>query len=707
MSKLSVPEERMVHAIGRLPLGAILFAILFFSHSSSVLAQNPEAVSASRAPALIAAPNSSYASDSADVMLQSDMRTETSDKPRIEIFRGTEGFVRPSSRNSNNSAEAPGDMTLDFADADVHDVIRAVLGDMLNKPFVIDPQVSGHITLKTGTPISRDAIIPALETALKMNGDALVMTGGIYNVVPLPAAQRHGQISIASGRAGMPGFGIEIVPLKYVAAEEMQKIIEPLAPGSIVRIDAERDLVFLAGTEPERTSVKETIALFDTNYLEGMSFALVQPAHVDVGALATELGKIFDETSSPIAGLVRMVPITRINTLLVITARASYLQEVKKWVERLDIAPISPGRQLHYYRLQNARAKDIAQTLSQLFGSESSGGIPSVPNISAQPSAPFGQHSEMGTPQVQPDASPVAAGPANITNGEAPQIVTDESNNALIIRADAADYDSIQRILRQMDVVPDQVLVEVTIVEVTLDDQTYTLSPSGSVAQHFPGFGFSYIVPNVSVALSALGSLTRLSVLSSPKLLTLDNKAAMLEVGDEVPVVTQTATSTVAGNAPLVSTVAERNTGVILSVTPRIGHSGMVFLDVSQEVSDVIPTTTSGIDSPTIQERKLQATVGIKDGNTVALGGLIRRSVSGGDSGIPYLKDIPLLGNLFRTTSDTRDRTELLIFLTPHVVRSDSEAVSMTGDLSKSLDDIHGAVEDLEKHENIPRGLLH
>ena len=656
-----------------------------------------------------------------------------------QIFEGTGVFVAaPGERDHAPSDAQAGDVTLDFADADVHDVIRAVLGDMLKLPYSIDSQVGGHITLKTGAPISRDAVLPAFETALKAASAAVVLIDGIYNVVPIADAQRRGgQIAVGPDQSVAAGYGVEIVALHFISADAMQKIVGPLVPqGSILSIDPQRNLIFIAGTEPERASIRDTIGLFDVDYLEGMSYALIQPAHVDVGTLATELSKVFDDVASPIAGLVRMIPIARINTLLVVSPRASYLRQVSRWITRLDVIPITPGRQLHYYRVQNARAADVAQTLGELFGGSAQGAPPTSTQAAATQSPVMASMTGFGGSTSNGSSlqgsfgaeQPAAAAPAESGgthafrasggDGDGPQIVTDESNNALIIRADAADYASIEAIVKEMDVAPDQVLIEATIAEVTLTDQlkygtewyfqyggaTFVQGPTTTPSVHLPGFGMTYTIPNVQVALSALGSLTKISVLSAPKILTLDNKPALLEVGDQVPIVTQTAVSAITPNAPLVSTVAERDTGVILTVTPRIGNSGMVFLDVSQEVSASVPTTTSGIDSPTIQQRLIHTTVAVADGTTVALGGLMQKSETTDNSGLPYLKDIPVLGALFGTADNTRDRTELLVFLTPHVVRTVPAAQAVTDDLSKGLDDVRRAIEYFDHHKNnIPR----
>lgn len=654
------------------------------------------------------------------------------ESPNAEIYEGSGAFLEGAQRPGERiAADRVGDITLDFVDADVRDVLRSVLGEMLKLPYILDPQVNGRMTLKTGLPIKLQAVLPMLETSLKTLGAAMVVNNDLISIVPMTVAQKQaGEVAGADRDSDAPGYAIEIVALKYVSSEQMQKVLEPLVPqGGILRIDTQRNLIFLAGTEPERSTIRNTIALFDVDYLKGMSFALIRPQHVDVGTLAAELGKIFDETSSPVGGLVHMIPISRINTLLVLSSRPYYLHEVSRWVARLDIIPITPGRQLHYFKLQNSRAADIADTLSEIFGTGGGGSSPrlAAPGYGSPAQAAPGGSAQTASGALQTPQSPslqssAPAEPRTMrgTGGDdGPQIVTDDANNALIIRADAAEFDAIEKIVRQMDVTPNQVLIEATIVEVTLNDtlkygvewaftsgnQTFTQAASGVPATSFPGFGFTYNVPNVSVALNALSTLSKISVLSSPKLLTLDNSPASLQVGDQVPIVTQTSVSTESSGAPVIATVQQRDTGIILSVTPRIGSSGMVFMTVAQEVSNAVPNTTSSLDqSPTVEERKIQTTVAIQDGTTVALGGLMRRSQTTGNSGVPYLKDIPLLGALFGPQSDTRERTELMVFLTPRVIRSPGAAVAATDEIRRGLIGVEATLRHLDpKKKNIPR----
>ncbi len=628
--------------------------------------------------------------------------------PKTEVFSGNDSFVAAPPQRRGRASE--GDFNLDFADAEVKDVIRTVLGDVLKVPYSIDPQVQGKVTIKTSKPLRREDVIAALETALKVNGAVIVLADNVYNVVPATEAQRRvdGFEVSGSARSRLPGYGIEIVPLKFVAAAEMQKILQPVAPtGGVLSVDAARNLIFLAGTGQERASMLDTVRLFDVDYMKGMSYALVRPEHMEAAALADELKRVFETTVGANASLIRFVPLGRLNTLLVVSPRSAYLSEVTKWVARLDVPQSGPGRRIYYYRMQNAKAEDVARSLAAIYG----GSV----NVSDAPPNGSSDGSSAPPPGAEPSSPPPFA-PAGVGrsngNGGGPQIALDPSNNALIIQADATEYASLERFLKEIDVAPDQVMVEVTIAEVTLNDtlkygvewffrngdQTYNFSKTGNVSSQFPGFSFTYTVPDIDVAVNALGAVTDIKVISAPKLITLDNKAATLQVGDQVPIVTQSATGIRDADDPtIVNSVQFRDTGIVLRVTPRIGKSGTVFVDVNQEVSSAIPTTSSGIDSPTIQQRKISTTVAVQDGDAVALGGLIRDSLSYGDSGVPVLKDIPLVGKLFSSTTDTKDRTELLIFLRPQILRSPAAARELADQLRKGLSGLDAMMTESEE----------
>jgi general secretion pathway protein D len=672
----------------------------------SACAQQPAPVSAPRPEthARVTVPES-------EPVVAIDSEPESAD-PKTEIFPAERGPVPPRVRPQGPVGPA-GDVTLDFADADVKDVVRMVLGDVLKVAFEIDPQVQGRVTLKTSAPLRKEDVLAALEAALKVNSAAIVLADNVYNIVPASEAQRRtdGFEISGSARARMPGYGIEIVPLRFIAVAEMKKVLEPIAPsGGILSFDATRNLLFISGTGQERASMLDTIRLFDVDYMRGMSYALVRPDHVDPPALAQELSRIFATTRGPGAGLIRFVPLSRVNTLLVASPSSALLKDVSRWVARLDVPPRGPGRRIYYYRLQNAKAEDVARALASVYGS----GAVDLSGIAAeaedQPSVDGFETGVDAPPPADPNAPPQR--PRNDTalrgSFKGPHVAIDQANNALIIRADGTEYAALERFLREIDVAPDQVLIEVTIAEVTLNDtlkfgvewffknadQTFKLTKTGSVKSYFPGFAFTYTVPDVDVALSALGSVSDVKIISSPKLLTLNNKMAMLQVGDQVPIITQTATGVQnATDLTVVNAVQLRDTGILLRVTPRIGKSGTVFVDVRQEVSNAVPTETSTINSPTIQQRKLANTVAVQDGDSIALGGLIRDRTDYGDSGVPFLKDVPVLGKLFSTTSAIGDRTELLVFLRPRILRSPSAAREMTEELRNGFQGLGDLLE--------------
>jgi general secretion pathway protein D len=429
---------------------------------------------------------------------------------------------------------------------------------------------------------------------------------------------------------------------------------------------------------------------------------------------------------APSAGLVRLITMERINGVLAVASQPQYLQDVQRWIEVLDREGESSERRLFVYRVENGRSADLAKALNAAFGN-STGGAGGAPGALAPEIHPdnFDVQAPRPLPALQPAQSHASATPqADATQNGAGQavITSDETNNAVLVYGTPREYAVVEDALRKLDVAPVQVLIEAAITEVTLNHdlrygvqwnfQTghsgYNLLPNtGTVtnpatnidpttttvdqaitaaAGSMPGFNFLYSNRrSITATLNALSGLTRVNVLSAPKMLVLNNHTASLEVGDQVPVVTASAVSTVGTNAPLVNQVDYRDTGVILKVTPRVNSGGLVLLDVAQEVSDVTPTSTSSINSPTIQQRKFATSIAVQDGDTIALGGLIRDTHSRGRSGIPVLSSIPVLGALAGAQTGGESRTELLILLTPRVVRNAPDAAAVTEELRRKI----------------------
>jgi len=655
-----------------------------------------------------------------------------------EVFRGTGVLTRRLAPELLDvTIQDDGQVTLNFANAEIREVVDVVLGETLGVSYIIDPGVQGQITARTSRPLLRKAVIPALENILALNGAALTLDGGIYKVVTLQqAANTLTSPIVAPNRQDLVrGYGIHVIPLRYAAAQAVADILQPfVAAGRVLRVDSARNLLVFAGTGTEAADVMDMVTVFDVDWMAGMSFALFPIQVADAKDLVVDLETVFLDGDSPLKGVVRFVPIERLNAVLAISPQPAYLDLAQTWIDRLDRGAEGAGRRIFVYHVQNGRAAEMAEVLSRVFESDGSDrrrqvppelapGLTPVAIAAAEPLPERGRaEGEPAPGAAQPAAAPPAprVAPTVVPTAVATvarrndlgaiaaidqsgdiRIIADEKKNALVILATSAEYRMIEATLKRLDITPLQVLIEVTIAEVGLIDDlryglqwffqsgdvsaTFSSLASGAVASAFPGFSFVFAGSDARVVLNALTEITDVQVISSPQLMVLDNQSARLQVGDQVPIATQSSVTVNDPDAPIVNSIQFRDTGVILEVTPRVNAGGLVVLDVLQEVSDVVETTTSDIDSPTIQQRFIESTVAVQSGDTVALGGLIRDRHEESVSGLPLLSEIPVFGNLFKTTEEVERRTELLVLITPRVVRNRSEALEVTEELRRRL----------------------
>lgn len=634
--------------------------------------------------------------------------------------------------NSDTSAPAPAPanavpaasvadsngITLNFVDADVRDVARAVLGDFLGLNYAVGADVTGTVTIQTSRAVSKADALAVLEQALELNGLALVRQAGVYNIMPLAEARRQaGAIATARAAHAEPGYGVQVVPLKYVGAVQMQHLLEPLVPSqAVVYADAGRNLLLIQGSQREREAMVGEIALFDVDWLAKMSFALLTPRYTDVNALAKELNAILGDEHGAAAGAVRLVPILRLNSILAISAQPRYLNQLKAWMERLDQPGQGNERRVFFYPVQNGRAADLADSLNRsLYGAKykspaahnasdiAMGDTQSSPPAAGETPGASGAPAPQDSNAAQGASSDVPVSPESSQN--AATITVDKANNAVLVYGTPQQYAVIEDALHHMDVAPLQVELEAVVAEVTLNDGLqygvqYFYQPSDkhqigltnsnslNITPSLPGFSYMFTEgSNIKIILNALSQVTHVEVVSSPNVMVLNNGTALLEVGDQVPISTGQAVSVSAGNAPIVNSIEYRSTGVILKVTPSVNKSGLVTLDVLQEVSNVAPDSdqTTTLGSPTIAERKVHSTVAIHNDETVALGGLISSSRTRGSSGLPFLSEIPVVGGLFGTKNDTTARTELMVLITPHVVENLEAARAVTEELRQKF----------------------
>jgi general secretion pathway protein D len=650
-----------------------------------------------------------------------------------------------------------GDVTLNFVDTDIREIARTILGTTLKLNYTIDPNVHGTGSIDTGTPLPRSALLPTLETLLNANGATLVERDGVYAVVPIAAGNARNQVSGADAI----GAGIQVVPLRYAAAKDLAKVLEPyVAEGGKITADSGRNALVINGDAAVRQTLVSLVRAFDIDILAGQSYALFSVGDGSPGQLASELEKVFQsQGEGPLGGLVRVLPMERVNAVLVVSSQPRYIDAAKRFVGLMNRVEDATARTWHVYYVQNGQSADLELLLQRAFtprnvsptGAPPGTTAPGADQLSIGGGRPpgggttgfGGQGSTAGLggagggtgaasglgggaggigglgggispPTAAAEGAPPATEPLSTetgTGGAAPEnrmrIIANRRNNALLIYATPNEYAVIEGMLRKIDIIPLQVLIEATIAEVDLNDSLeygtqYFFKATGhhvAITQgplsglppisglSFPStLGFFTLSKQPNFALSALAAVTKVKVLSAPQIMVLDNEPARLQVGQQVPVLTGTATSTLAANAPVVNSIDYHSTGVIMQVTPRVNSGGLVALDIAQEVSNVAAAATNSVlGSPTFNDQTFRTRVAVQDGQTVGMAGLIRDNVSEDNRGIPFLKDIPLLGALVSTQNNSRMRSELLVLITPHVVHDQRDARALTEDLRSQL----------------------
>jgi len=603
---------------------------------------------------------------------------------RLVYYRGVKGSLSAAGESDRLAGRT---VSLNFVNAPAADVARTIVGDLLGQTVSVADGVSGVVTLSAPEPVPATDALADLEAVLAESNLALLRIKNGFLLTTLEAA---GGESAPINRGASIGYGVAFAPIRYADPGEIATLVQPFISDRLsMTADEARGAIILKGPQSDIATAMEAIETFDSPQLTDRTFGMFRLQFADAATLRAELVSVIDASNAGGGAPVDIVALPRLNLLFVTASTKQAFDEARDWINRLDQPSGGDERRLRYYSVLNTSAETLADQLNAAFG-----GYSSAPRAAEPPAA----EASAVQPTFRTSPNPSAGG----RGADLLSISVDTINNALIIRATDQEYREVADLIERMDILAPQVLIEATIAEVTLNDTlgygvrwffenaesrvsfpvaspggkddnnpATSLSPFPAVV---PGFNYSFAANNVTAALDLLDSVTDVSVLSAPSIMVVNNQAAHLQVGDEVPIVTQQAQSTNNPDAPLVSTLQLRETGVILDVKPRINASDVVVLEIAQEVSDVTPTTTSGIDSPTIQQRKFTSTVAVKDNGTIALGGLIREVYTDNVTGIPLLKDIPGLGYAFKSRDVTKRRTELVIFLTPRIIRTDDDA---------------------------------
>lgn len=726
------------------------------------------------------------------------------------VIRGSDRVVAEQHLPANVPARSA-TTSLKFENAPVSEVVNVMLRDLLKVDYVIHPPLSGTITLTTRQTVTAERALLLLEAALQANGIVMARDSrGTYHV-GTPDALRgivSAPVVASIGKPLPPGYGAVIIPLRYLGAGEMANILRPLvASDAILRVDTLRNILVMRGTAAEAEGWLELVATFDVNLLRGMSVGVfplkhtsaadvdaalrmlsgaasagapggagTTPQTADRGVSQAAIPKLGQSAAAaqasavatlgennPLFGALRIMPIERINAVLVVTPRAAYLDEVRYWIEQFDRPNLNSAEpQLFVYKVQNGSADHLSELLNGIYGggTQSSGlggnsgvapGLTSVSgsNVNNSFASQFGanrnQRSSLfgssgtsfggsslggtsfgggstlgagnfrqGGQQSGGQAGTQQGGNVTTTTlGQNVRVMADRINNTLLIYATPAEYDRIETTLKRLDIQRAQILIEASIVEVTLGDGLeYGLQWAfrGGIGGGSSGTGqlglpdaastpasstaFTYTLRNaagnISAVLSALANKSLVKVMSSPSLMVLDNHTAAIQVGTQQPVNTGT---TISGTSNITTTnIQYKDTGVMLGVTPSVSAGDLVTLDIDQIVTDIGADSTSAATAgyPTFQQREINSKVAVRSGETLVLGGLIKDSSSSGKAGLPILSSLPVVGALFGRHKNAAERTELLVILTPRVLRSDEDARAVSRELRDRMQGLLG-----------------
>lgn len=584
------------------------------------------------------------------------------------------------------ATEEKADIVLSFEQIPLPSFIQVVYAKILKKNVNIDPKVVERkdlVTLRTGEPQTPSQVENTTRLLLKSYGIAVVDIGGLIRIVPDNAALGY-LPEIRRGRA-LPETPLplrpifQLVELEAVRNTDIASWIRTMFGDKVkLQEDPGRNAVLLNGTTDDVMAALEAIQILDQPLMKGRQSFRLSPLYWSADELAKKLAEILQtegySAATTVGGGISMpvtlLPVAAVNSIFVFAISPQILDHVIAWAKELDKPnEKGVGRNFFTYQAQYTDAQALAATLESLLSGTKPAGA-------------------AGT------ATPALA-----------RVVVDKASNSMIFQGNSEDYGQIRSLLQGLDKPTKEALIEVTVAEVALNDNSQlgvewlikeakldgTLITSGTLGGLSIGSGgFNYARisgdGNRKILLNALASNNRATILSSPHIVARNGETATIQVGQEVPILTSQQTSPTTGSTgSVLQTVQYRTTGVVLNVKPVIHSGDQIDIDVTQEVSSAGITSTGVNTSPTFNTRRLQTKLSLKNGATVLLGGLISNNKSNGNAGIPLLKDIPLLGQLFRTNMDTSNRTELIILITPYIIADDNDAAAVTDAFRKQL----------------------
>ncbi len=623
-------------------------------------------------------------------------------------------------------------VVFNFDNADIYEVIR-VMAEIMKISYIIDPRVKGVVNIHTSGQIASKDVFPIFQSILKLNGATAVKKDGFYEIVPLGEAKKL-PVSPMIPEPGKPvseeRYTIQILSLKYIPVTEVSKMIKPfLSDGADIVEHPPHNILIIGDLASNVKKSVDIINLFDLDIFTDLRIRIYPVINADVTEVTKEMERIFASfevsTKSGRGVGITFTPITRINSLLVVSSIPNIFEKVEGWLKELDKIPTEGTKySVFVYYVQNAKAKDLAEVLKQVFVTTKEKKAEFKEKVTA-PEYPRGVKPIPTTPSTpSPTATPSKEEGSAATEGEI-HIVVDETNNALVIRAFARDYKSILEAVKKLDIYPKQVLIEMLLAEITLDD-TYKfgiewarfLSSSPPNAQEVvvqgrpPTDPFSLAATTVasagvrysivelggriSAAISAAADDNRLNVISSPHILASNNKEAKIQIGTSEPLLTNTYTTTSTSTIGVIEgTIEYKDVGIILAVTPRISDAGLITLEIEIEKSDADTKSVFGrTDVPYFNKKTAKTTLSVLQGQTIVIGGLIEDRRKRNKGGVPLISRIPLVGALFGKHDFQDKKTELVLLMTPHIITDHIQSKTVTDEFKEKVE---GFQKELER----------
>lgn len=607
---------------------------------------------------------------------------------------------------ANNDPDAP-TISLNFDNADIYEVIH-VIGDLLELNYIIDPNVKGVVNIRSSKPVPLAELKEVFLKILHINGLDL-RDEGINSYIFASNKPYSGILSASEDINNLSPSSrimLQVVPLIHLQAQNSVKLIEPYLSdkGSIQPLEAHNWLL-IHDYETNIIDILTILAKLDISPLESLNIRLVRIHNAPIQEIKEELDKIFNalKINTGKRGGLTIVPLGQVNSLLLVSPSEYLVENGARWIKELDITVGSDRDNIYIYNAKNTVASELTNLVNRLIHDDSGSITTKKTDNSKGTSSGKNKKSVLKNKTSGKTLS-------SLRFAGSPMLIADDNRNIVLIRALPPDYSRIVKLLERLDNLPRQVLVEVIVAEVYLKDELsmgvewaidnnllgtnngtrYTMDMASTVfnPENAISNGLSMVInsgEDVAALLHALAGKTNLSILSSPQVLVLNNETATVNVGEEVPIVTSVTENNATADK-VDKTIQYKDTGVILEVTPQINYDGIILLDIKQTISKAMEVPENGVQSAPIRKRELKTKLAVKDGQSILIGGLIGTDRTVSDSGIPFLKDIPLLGYLFRYKSQKVEKTELLIMLTVYVIESEQVLDQYVNEFKTTMD---------------------